>query len=427
MSLCARTVLQTGRRQVFSKPAYLYLKRQLATEVQSHETASSTPPPPPPPQAQTATPPAVEDVTAGAPPQAPKPTGGRKRPRPTRHADGKVINTTIERLPFRCYQAALRVLEEDRVEKLAAIKEQTKSIEGLKRLHKLPDDNPRIKKMQAFVDELKLNIDKNNPRIKYNYENNVATRDLHRPIYQYWDDQAWRSYRRKVLMQRMEQMFIVPDILPKIDPIVDVHMKFKRHRLELGEKMAAKDVMHHPSVQVKQFDSKERLVTVLVVDPDKPNLEKNGFDFYLQWMVTNCQLSIESPMLIGKDFSREQQDEVAPYEVPYVHKGEKYHRYCVFVLEQEGKLEIGKKAESSTKTEPSSSEGATAVTAPAKPTGERIQRLGFNLRSFIAKNNLKVIGSHLWRCEFDDSMIEVMKKLGRTDWNMKYVKHPEHI
>lgn len=339
-------------------------------------------------------------------------------------------------MPFKCYQEALKVLREDREEKLVKIAEQQKAIAGLKKLYGLTDSSPRIVRMQGYIDELKLNMDKNNPRIKYSYDNKLKI-DPYRKIYQHWDEQKWRELKRMILMQRIEQMNVVPDIIPSIDPIIDVSLRFRRKNVPHGAKVLAKNATRYPSVQVKQFDSKKRLVTVLVVDPDKPNLEKNGFDYYLQWMVTNCEISIENPMVIGVSTTHNGRDEVAPYEVPYVHKGEDYHRYCLFILEQNGRMEIGGKPDKPIKSKSEAKGGETPAPAEAKegeaavPAGKskesRIQRLGFNLRSFIAKNDLKVIGADLWRVEFDNTMIDVMKQLGRTDWDMKYLKHPEHI
>ncbi|KAF3202026.1 hypothetical protein TWF679_011150 [Orbilia oligospora] len=438
MSLCSRAVLQAGRPRAVSKPALLYLRRQLSTEVQSptppfHESPSSPPPP-------------VDTASSSSTPQdAPAQSTSRRKPK-SKHEDG--LLHTLETMPYKCYQEALKILREDREEKLVKIAEQEKSIAGLKKLHNLTDSSPRIVKMQEYIDELKLNMDKNNPRIKYTYDNNLKI-DPYKKIYQHWDDQKWRSLKRKILMQRVEQMNVVPDILPSIDPIIDVSLRFRRKNIPHGAKVLAKNATRYPSVQVKQFDSKKRLVTVLVVDPDKPNLEKNGFDYYLQWMVTNCDISIENPMVIGVSTSHNARDEVAPYEVPYVHKGENYHRYCLFILEQNGPIEIPgkperltnfKKAEIKEGETPEAKEGEAApVEAPrteeavstistaGKSKESRIQRLGFNLRSFVAKHDLKVIGADIWRVEFDNTMIDVMKQLGRTDWDMKYLKHPEHI
>ncbi|KAK6509484.1 hypothetical protein TWF481_004227 [Arthrobotrys musiformis] len=410
MSLCTRSLQQARPR------ALLRLKRQFSTEVHSptppfHESPSSPPPP-------------VDTVAAKSE------DGTPKRKAKSKHADGTLH--TIETMPFKCYQEALKVLRQDKEESLVKIAEQKKAIEGLKKLHNLTDESPRIVRMQEYIDELKLNIDKNNPRIKYTYDNKHKV-DPYRKIYQHWDEQKWREMKRMILMQRLTQMNVVPDVIPSIDPIIDVSMRFRRKNVPHGEKVLAKNATRYPSVQVKQFDSKKRLVTVLVVDPDKPNLEKNGFDYYLQWMVTNCDISIENPMVIGVSTTHNGRDEVAPYEVPYVHKGEGYHRYCLFILEQNGRIEIDGKPERPVKPKVDAKEGETAEaketeTAEApKESKERIKRLGFNLRSFIAKNDLKVIGADLWRVEFDNTMIDVMKKLGRTDWDMKYLKHPEHI
>ncbi|KAF3280803.1 hypothetical protein TWF970_002490 [Orbilia oligospora] len=438
MSLCSRAVLQAGRPRAVSKPALLYLRRQLSTEVQSptppfHESPSSPPPP-------------VDTASSSSTPQdAPAQSSSRRKIK-SKHEDG--LLHTLETMPYKCYQEALKILREDREEKLVKIAEQEKSIAGLKKLHNLTDSSPRIVKMQEYIDELKLNMDKNNPRIKYTYENKLKI-DPYKKIYQHWDDQKWRSLKRKLLMQRVEQMNVVPDVLPSIDPIIDVSLRFRRKNVPHGAKVLAKNATRYPSVQVKQFDSKKRLVTVLVVDPDKPNLEKNGFDYYLQWMVTNCDISIENPMVVGVSTSHNARDEVAPYEVPYVHKGEGYHRYCLFILEQNGTIEIpgkperltnSKKAETKEGETPEAKEGEAApveapkteetvsTTSPAVKSKEsRVQRLGFNLRSFIAKHDLKVIGADIWRVEFDNTMIDVMKQLGRTDWDMKYLKHPEHI
>ncbi|KAK6350052.1 hypothetical protein TWF696_006301 [Orbilia brochopaga] len=479
MSLCSRAILQVGRRPAtVSRPAYIYAKRQLATEVESSSKSFSEPPPPPPTAADTTNAASLDapssDVSSSDLPRA-APAASRK-PK-SKYSDGDLH--TIETMPYTCYQAALKILREDRLEKLKRIEAEQASIEALKTHHGYTDDDRRIKGMQKYIDEMQLNIDKNNPRIKYNYDNKLK-RDPHRRIYQYWDDLAWRAMRRKILMQRLTQMYVVPDLLPTINPIVDVRMRFRRRNAGLGAKMLARNVLHHPSVRVIPFDSKKRLVTILVVDADRPNLVKNGFDFYLQWMVTNCPVDIENPIAIGRSAVHAGRDEVVPYEVPYVHKGENYHRYCVFVLEQEDRLEIGKKiqkgakeaeaksgkevevkevevkevevkatevkevelkesevkevevkqgeaVESEVKTDVENDIKASKPKDASKREKPRIERLGFNLRSFIAKNNLTVIGAHLWRCEFDESMMEVMKKLGRKDWNMKYVKHPEHI
>ena len=49
---------------------------------------------------------------------------------------------------------------------------------------------------------------------------------MHKPIYRFLMNRKWREYRRPVLMQRLTQMHVMPDILPSIDPVVDVQVRF---------------------------------------------------------------------------------------------------------------------------------------------------------------------------------------------------------
>ncbi|KAF3930635.1 hypothetical protein ABW19_dt0205887 [Dactylella cylindrospora] len=470
MSLCARSAVQASRRQAtFSKPAFLYLKRQLATEVQSTPGALHPTPSSPPPPVQTTASLPTDDPNAVLPAQTVTPVkGGRRKPK-SKHLDGRL--RTLETMPFTAYQAALKYLREDRSEKLEHIREERAKIAAWKKHKGTSDDDPDIKKMEEFIDKIKLDIDKNNPRIKYMYDNKKELIDPHRPIYQYWANNDWRSMKRKVLVQRLEQMYVVPDLLQAIDPIVDVRLRFSRSTISPGAKVLSNKTLNHPSIKVTPFDSKERLVTIVVVDPDRPNLEKNGFDFYLQWMVTNCPLSITDQLTIGRSPVYGGRDEVAPYEPPYVYKGEKYHRYCLFIFEQKGRLEVGKgptkstgelpktgdmnitgtsveggedpslnseavSSEVSVPTDPVTETGSKDILkstsedgsdTAAIPSGERIQRLGFNLRSFVFKHDLTAIGAHMWRVEYDHYMMDVMKKIGIKDWDKKFVKHPEFV
>ena len=47
-----------------------------------------------------------------------------------------------------------------------------------------------------------------------------TTGDMNKPIYRHLADLKWRSHSRQILMQRINQMDVVPDILPAVDPTV---------------------------------------------------------------------------------------------------------------------------------------------------------------------------------------------------------------
>ena len=85
-----------------------------------------------------------------------------------------------------------------------------------------------------------------------------------------------------------------------------------------------------------------------------------------------------------------------PYLPPYVQRGIPYHRLCVIVLEQtEGRID------------PEALQG-------------KINRDGFNTRSFMAKQKLTPIGATMWRNKWDAGTREVMERHGIPGWDVMW-------
>src|SRR5579871_6621514 len=138
MSLCTRSVMQTSRHSRLSKVTFLYLKRQLATETQSTSSQLSTSSSPPP-------------VSPNPTPNAiPPPTKGRRKPK-SKYLDGTLH--TLETMPYTAYQAALKYLREDRLEKFQQVKEERDKIKAWMKHKGVTEDDPRIKSMQRYIDE----------------------------------------------------------------------------------------------------------------------------------------------------------------------------------------------------------------------------------------------------------------------------------
>jgi len=57
---------------------------------------------------------------------------------------------------------------------------------------------------------------------------------MNRPIYRHLAQKEWHSYRRPLVLQRITQMSVVPDILPHIDPTVEVQLFFGRRKIQPG-------------------------------------------------------------------------------------------------------------------------------------------------------------------------------------------------
>ena len=210
---------------------------------------------------------------------------------------------------------------------------------------------------------------------------------MNRPIYRYLANRKWREYKRLVLMQRITQMNIVPDVLPHLDPIAELSLAFGRRNVQPGEFVDSRVSEILPRMNVQVFDKGERLVTVIVIDSDVPNIEKDRFDYRCHFLATNIPIS---PTITSLPFSQLSADQIVlPWLPPHAQKGSPYHRMSIFSLQQpEGKR----------------------MDVEALRTRE--QRHGFNLRSFNDRYLVKPIGVHLFRSIWDEGTAGVMQRAG---------------
>ena len=56
---------------------------------------------------------------------------------------------------------------------------------------------------------------------------------MNKPIYRHLAHKKWSAMKRKILMQRITQMHVVPDVLPAIDPVLDVDLIYHRRIVDL--------------------------------------------------------------------------------------------------------------------------------------------------------------------------------------------------
>ena len=229
----------------------------------------------------------------------------------------------------------------------------------------------------------------------------AVTGDMNKPIYRYLADRKWRKYKRLVIEQRVQQMHIVPDVLPSLDPTADVDLSFGRRRVQPGEFIHSLVSAQVPRMRVQVFDKGERLISVVVVDADVPVPEKDSFTYRCHFIACNIPISPTQPLvpLDRLDQASDDADAAAkpkhialPWLPPWAHQGAPYHRIGVFVLHQ-------------TKAKPLD----TAKLAKAT------QRHGFILRSFIQKNGCSPIGFAMFRTHWDDGMPKLLERIGLGD------------
>ncbi|THC89888.1 hypothetical protein EYZ11_010657 [Aspergillus tanneri] len=332
------------------------------------------------------------------------PIGSRRR----RAALQSSANIPFEQLPYQCFQEARKVLIADREEKL---KEMTAMAEKIARLQAIPTEEAggeqvrksKLRAMELHLEHLKVLADVNDPLVKKRFEDGQG--DMNKPIYRYLADRKWREYRRKILVQRITQMKVIPDVLPHCDPVADTKLYFGRNAVQPGEFVNSQLSMVAPKLDVQLFERGEKLVTIAVVDPDIPNVEKDGFDYKMHYLAVNIPISATSTKVDLTKLSTESQV-VLPWVPPVAQKGSPYHRLSVFIMEQKESKPLDFAAVKARETD----------------------RDNLLLRTLQARYHLKAISAHLFRTQWDETMADVMKQIGYPDVDMELRrKRPEAL
>ncbi|KAJ5152259.1 hypothetical protein N7492_010554 [Penicillium capsulatum] len=320
--------------------------------------------------------------------QGTSPIGSRRR----RAALQGSSNLPFEQLPYQCFQEARKVLLADRTQKLEEIESMRQKIARVEALS--PEEagseksrKSRVHAMQLHLERLKIHADINDPLVKRKFEDGLG--DLSKPIYRFLADRKWREYRRKILVQRITQMKVIPDVLPHCEPVVDTKLYFGKKQIQPGDYVQSNVSTVAPKLDVQLFERGEKLVTIAVVDPDVPNVEADSFDFKTHYLAVNVPVSAISTKVDLADLSADSQV-VLPWLPPVAQKGSPYHRLSVFIMEQKDSQPLNFSA------------------VKAKET-DRDNTL---LRTLQARYHLKAIGAHLFRTQWDDTTLEVMNQIG---------------
>ncbi|PGH05156.1 hypothetical protein AJ80_08392 [Polytolypa hystricis UAMH7299] len=315
------------------------------------------------------------------------PIGSRRR----RAALQGSANIPFEQLPYQCFQEARNVLMEDREAKVKLIEAERAKIAKLRATDASEvtggEDmkQKRLKSMENRIEVMKIYADINDPMVKKRFEDGLG--DMNRPIYRYLANRKWREYRRPVLVQRITQMNVVPDVLPHADPTVDVKLYFGRRDIHPGDFVTTRVSADMPRLGIQSFEKGEKLVTIAFIDPDVPNAEADGFDYRCNFLAINIPISHVSTYVALDKLSESQV--VLPWYPPYALKGSPYHRVSVFIMEQKDQAPLDR----------------DAVAAKA-------EREGLRLRSLETRHQLKPIGAHLFRTKWDETTEAVMNERG---------------
>ncbi|KIW91006.1 uncharacterized protein Z519_08789 [Cladophialophora bantiana CBS 173.52] len=316
------------------------------------------------------------------------PVGSRRRRAALAHSPG----IPFDELPYQCFQEARKILIADRAEKLKKIETERARIARLREVD--PSTFPggelykqrRINSMLAELEKLKILADINDPNVKRRFEDGKG--DLSKPIYRYLADRKWREYPRKVLVQRITQMKVVPDVIPNVDSILDVKIVFGNRIVQPGEFVESYISESPCRLTLQSYERGEKMVTIAVVDPDVPNVETDSFDSRCHYLASNITISPTQPSVDLASLSPENQV-LLPWMPPYAQKGSPYHRLSIVILQQKDNIPID-----------------------LEVAKQKIQRDGFTVRSMMSRHMLSPISASLFRTQWDESTAAVMERAG---------------
>lgn len=212
-----------------------------------------------------------------------------------------------------------------------------------------------------------------------------------KPVYRFMAERRWRSMDYKIIAQRISQFHVVPDLLPAFDPTMDVKLSFRGYQVSPGAILDSRVTEVAPTLRMQVFDKGERLLTVVVIDSDVPDVMHDNFKRRCHFLAANIPWDPSKTVLSLRSVGDRVEGDVGkPWLPPFAQKGSPYHRLNVFVLEQK---------------------------PGAKIDGEALKkhlenRENFSLKGFREKFNLEPVGFNLFRSEWDEGTAEVMERHG---------------
>lgn len=246
-------------------------------------------------------------------------------------------------------------------------------------------------------EQLLAQAELHNPEVQYNFQyhekvdNDPRVIDYEQPVYRLLGKQHWESYGQMLLMQRLETLAVIPDTLPTLVPRTDVHLKFPfstgvNKWIEPGEVLSSNVTSLPPIFKIQEYELVDPATqyTILVVNPDEPDLVNDTYKTTLCYGLTNIQVSYNDNVVDPRKY--DDSNKIADYLPPVPEKNAGTQRYAVWVFRQRKSLQIS-----------------------------NISRNDFDIRSFVKSAELIPVGAHVWRSKWDSHVSQVRAKYGLSE------------
>ncbi|KAF8341680.1 phosphatidylethanolamine-binding protein [Amanita rubescens] len=273
-----------------------------------------------------------------------------------------------------------------------------------------------IEDMRKRQHILEVQSEVNFPSMRWQVTNAMV--DMTKPSHRHLLEQRWRKEGAlDLLMERVYQMHVVPDILPEMHPSVDLRVtatalgqeillrKTTDKEVEPGVFLLPHQTLNPPKLYANVFHTDTRFYTMLLVDLDVPDQENAAFTTFLHWMKPNIPLSA-----IHRDRILDLNTHTA-YIPPHPQHGTPYHRYVFLLLPhppasgaQDYTLNAAARA----------SPGQVTSAYLDIPVVNNAERKGFDIRAFMQQWGLdrsKGGGIHMFRQIWNESVSKIYKNV----------------
>lgn len=204
-------------------------------------------------------------------------------------------------------------------------------------------DHPTAEQAER-IRALSVNAEINDPATRRLFASTAGVGSMDRAVMRELAARAWRrDGGLDLLMQRLFQLGVVPDMLPDILPTADMTVSPDAgEAVEAGKTLSPSVLKAAPRIHVQLFEhpatpdaahpNPEANYTLLVVDPDSPDHENHAFTQYVHYAKADISLSVLSG---ATELMTAPGNELLAYESPAPPKGSGKHRY-VFLLVKQG-------------------------------------------------------------------------------------------
>ncbi|KAJ1966176.1 mitochondrial 54S ribosomal protein YmL35 [Dipsacomyces acuminosporus] len=279
------------------------------------------------------------------------------------------------------YDEALKIINAYKIKKTAEAEAASKELKDAQARNAGAEEISALK--QKFF-SLAVEAEINDSEVLWNARR--GNFDITRPVYLHLKEQAWRARPLEVLMQRLLQMFVLPDLLDPRDvgtPEAQLNISLpgsSESPIEPGIVIDPKDARDQLDVELVTFHDEPRLHTLVMVDIDEPLAEQQTFREQFHWVVANVSYSKTKTKAEANEG-----DMLLPYIPPHPARGSPTHRYAVVAFEQG---EGGQK----------------------RIEGVDVSR-DLVLREFAAQNELRPVGISFFRANWSESVDEVYRDI----------------